>query len=160
MNKKRIIKSINSFFDVIHADMESAKRIRALIHALDLLAMEYHYIKSRLGERGYPNTELPKENFEEKYNATYQMMGRKFPDLGYYYVEHDVNDEIFATAPTIGDAIDDLTDIYNELKNVMWYFDNASDDNALSYFEMSYRTHWEGHLRELQLCLGAFRATG
>ncbi len=153
MDKKSLINSINDFFDVVHSDMENAERIRALIRALDFLAIQYHQIEPAVDESNYPDIEPPKRTFEKKYDATYQMIGRQFPNLGYYNEVDEINDKIAETKISIGDAIDDLTDIYNELKNVMWYFDNSSDNHALSYFEMSYRTHWEKHLRGLQLCL-------
>jgi Domain of unknown function (DUF5063) len=76
-----------------------------------------------------------------------------FPELGYYNTPSSITQHIAEAEIDVGDAIDDITDIAIELYDVLWRFDHTSADDALWYFSNSYFTHWEQHLRQLQLCL-------
>ena len=49
----------------------------------------------------------------------------------------------------VGDAIDDILDITNDLKEILWRFDRFGADDAHWYFRMLYQIHWGEHLRGL-----------
>ena len=74
------------------------------------------------------------------------MIRARFPDLGLYGTVFgiDVPGEAF-----IGDAIDDILDITNDLKQVLWRFDCFGDDDANWHFRMLFEIHWGQHLRAL-----------
>ena len=80
-------------------------------------------------------------------------MSAHFAELGYYNTPSSITQQIAEAKIEVGDTIDDITDIAIELYDVMRRFDHTSADDALWYFNNSYSTHWEQHLRELQLCL-------
>lgn len=48
-----------------------------------------------------------------------------------------------------GDAIDDLTDIINDMSKVKWYFAHTNSDEALWYFNFFMFGHSEQHLVDL-----------
>ncbi len=49
----------------------------------------------------------------------------------------------------IGDAIDDLTDIINDLLEIKWRFEHTTEKQTLWYFELLIRIHSEQHLVDL-----------
>ena len=127
--------------------ISAEERMQRLRRSLDRLALLQHDVNYTFDERDYPDTPL------KDYNAIRQLVSSRFPDLGYYNVPNSVTQDIAQTGIDVGDAIDDIADIAIELNEVLWRFDHTSIDDALWYFEFSYVSHWEHHLRELQLCL-------
>src|SRR4051812_39261736 len=84
--------------------------------------------------------------------ALYQEVSRRFPDYGMYPV-------VDPLAPIeddkmLGDAIDDLTDITRDLREVLWRDDNLGSGDAAWYFRLMH-FHWARHARELGLYLHA-----
>ncbi len=118
-----------------------------LRRSLDQLAYLQHDISYTFDEREYPDT--PRKDYPE----LRLIVSSRFPQLGFYNMPHSVTGEIAGTSIDVGDALDDITDIAIELYDVLWRFAHTSADDALWYFEFSYSSHWETHLRELQLCL-------
>ncbi|MFN7134579.1 MAG: DUF5063 domain-containing protein, partial [Myxococcales bacterium] len=53
----------------------------------------------------------------------------------------------------VGDAIDDIVDIANDLQQVVWRWETTSEADALWHFRFSFTSHWGAHLRALQLYL-------
>ncbi|MEL7168094.1 MAG: DUF5063 domain-containing protein [Bacteroidota bacterium] len=90
---------------------------------------------------------------ERNYAQTRQRVSTRFPMLGLYNTVVDVTEQVGNTALATGDAIDDLTDIVNELQAVLWCWEHESPANALWHFWDSYHHHWGEHLRRLQLYL-------
>src|SRR5215469_4320867 len=123
---------------------EGMQRLR---RSLDRLALLQHDVSYTFDERDYPDA--PRKD----YNVTRQMVSARFPGLGYYNIPSSVTEHIGYTGIDVGDAIDAIADITVELHEVIWRFDHTTADDALWYFTNSYSTHWEEHLRELQLCL-------
>jgi hypothetical protein len=123
------------------------ERLQHLRRSLDRLALLQHDISYTFDERDYPDT--PRKD----YNAVREHVSSRFPDLGHYNVPSAVTQQIAESAIDVGDAVDDIADIAIELYDVLWRFDHTSVDDALWYFEFSYTSHWEHHVRELQLCL-------
>jgi hypothetical protein len=136
------------FIALIEDDgLTSDDRISRLRRSLDRLAFVQHGVDYTFDKRDYPDT--PRRD----YNALRQVVAARFPELGYYNIPSSVTQQIAEARIDVADAIDDITDIATELYDVLWRFEHTSPDDALWYFSHSYSTHWEEHLRELQLCL-------
>lgn len=73
----------------------------------------------------------------------------RFPMLGLYNIPQTVTGEPVQTGMNVGDAIDDLLDITNEMLAAQWHLQQAGPDNALWEFAFSYDHHWRYHLRSL-----------
>lgn len=125
-------------------------RIRRLIAGLDELALLSHRVKPSSGEP--VNFEMP----EQDYSGVRTAIASCFPSLGYYNIANDVATCLTQSTLSVGDAIDDLTDIAIALIEVTWLYHNASEAEAEAYFLYSFRIHWEWHLREVQLYLHDF----
>lgn len=121
------------------------ERLNRLVRALDALVWEYH--KSSDVDPDDNETEAP----EIEYRAIYKRAGAAFPELGYY----SKVDPIEGLEQCIGlaDAIDDLTDIARDLKEVLWHIENTSLSNAVWEFRFGYQTHWGEHLHSLRAYL-------
>jgi hypothetical protein len=75
----------------------------------------------------------------------------RFPDFGFYNLPEWVTKEIAQSKCVVADAIDDILDIGNDLLDVEWRWANTSEADALWHFQTSYSSHWQAHLRGLQL---------
>ena len=140
--------AITEFIALIEDDAISTEdRTQRLRRSLDRLALIQHGVSYTFDERDYPDT--PRKD----YNALRKVVSAHFPELGYYNTPSSITQHIAEAEIEVGDAIDDITDIAIELYDILWRFDHTSADDALWYFSNSYSTHWEQHLRELQLCL-------
>ena len=129
--------------------LSTEDRTHRLRRSLDRLALIQHDVSYTFDERDYPET--PRKD----YNALRKVVSERFPELGHYNTPSSITQQIREAEIEVGDAIDAIciTDIAIELYDVLWRFDHTSADDALGYFSHSYSTHWEQHLRELQLCL-------
>lgn len=79
-----------------------------------------------------------------------------FPELGLYpYADPggDPGEEIHLVA----DAIDDLGDIAGDLDEVLWYFENSTNSEAIWHFRWGYQNHWGEHLHSLRSYLHSSR---
>jgi hypothetical protein len=127
--------------------MDEETRTQRLTASLDELAMLSHKVQYNFDDADYPDPP------EKRYKETREKMGNLFPSLGYYNVALDISDKMGGSSISIGDAIDDLTDIAGDLQEIIWRYENTSKDDALFYFRNTFRTHWGMHLRKLQLYL-------
>jgi Domain of unknown function (DUF5063) len=147
-NVVEIRRTIEAYVDVVESTaLAPEERLARLPGALDSLAVTVRDISYVIDETDYP--EVPTKD----YQATYQVVGRHFPVLGYYNVAGSITQEIGKSEVLVGDAIDDIVDILLELKGVLWRFDNTSVDDALWDLNQSFQSHWGLHLRNLQLYL-------
>lgn len=133
------------------AEGDETQRIKTLVRSLDELALASHTQDYPIDQRNYPDP--PKK---EDYNLRHNKIGKLFPSLGFYNSAPDVYESVGQTPLAIGDAIDDIVDIAGDLEEVLWRFDNTSEQDALYHFHFMFRAHWGRHLRELQLCLHDF----
>ena len=51
---------------------------------------------------------------------------------------------------TIGDAIDDLADIYSELLDVAWCLQHTNADDATRLFRFGFSHHWGRHVCDVR----------
>ena len=138
---------IETFLILVEELDRSDDTISSLIQSLDKLTYYVHEAKFEFDEREYEDA--PESNYIELRN----IIGRKFPELGYYYTSDfeepsEKNGEV-----SLGDAIDDIVDIVADLKEVKWYFEHTSRNNAVWHFVSGFHGHWGGHVRELQTYL-------
>jgi hypothetical protein len=124
-----------------HEPEENEKRVLFL---LDKIAFLIHEAKP---EEEYEGDEIP----ETDYMTLRKEVEGRFPNWGYYNSAKDVTQNIAETSITVGDAIDDLTDIVSDLKAVLWCLDNENENNALWQLQDSYSGHWREHMFNLRL---------
>ena len=119
--------------------------IEMLSRHLDELALRYH--DTPLGD--------PDESDEcptHECRLEQADVAARFPALGYYGSAdpNEVPGEAY-----VGDAIDDIVDIANDLREVLWRYERFGPDDAHWYFRFLYIVHWGAHLRSLARYLHA-----
>jgi hypothetical protein len=135
----QIINAIRKFLSIIDSDTTEEEAIRNLITSLDELAFLSHSISYEPSDEDYPDP--PKLD----YLKTLEKVKIRFSSLGFY--------NIAGSDEHVGDAISDIAEMADDLNEVLWYFHNTSNDNALFYYKLDFATHWGAILRELQLYL-------
>ncbi len=76
-------------------------------------------------------------------------LSKRFPMLGFYHIPEAVTTDFSRTGVQLGDAIDDILDITNELSDVIWSIDQDRTVEACWHFGFGYDHHWRYHLRSL-----------
>ncbi len=125
-----------------HTALEDCEELQA---CLDRLLAAVHTIGFTFDPTDYPDP--PKEDSA----SVRARISKAYPSLGLYNVALDVSGEIGATKLAVGDAIDDLVDVTQDLYEVQWRFSNTSKEDALFHLQLGYRTHWGRHARDLSL---------
>lgn len=117
---------------------------RELLQALDELAVQYHRTPA-----GKPSGRKPDRPVKPRGSDV--PLGERFPDYGYYVL----SDPTKAPDGTgyICDAIDDLSDIANDLRQIVHRYEQFGADDAHWHFRFLFEIHWGVHLRELSLYL-------
>jgi len=118
-----------------------------LLKLLDHLGLAQSFVTFTFDNTDYPEPPVLDQN------KTRKMIENSFPEYGYYNVPEHLTEKLEKTNVFLGDAIDDILDIYCELKHVKWSFENTSVDDGLWLFQFLYQSHWGQHLRSLQLYL-------
>ncbi len=151
MTKPQLIAAAEEFRDL--ALVRQPGSIAELARALDALVFAVHD-----APEGDPaDNELePPERAHGDYKAAYDLIGQRYPDLGYYGVADPKRLPPDLEA-TIGDAVDDLADIVGDLERGIWRFENTNADDAFWHLRFDYRSHWGFHARELSLYLHALQ---
>lgn len=144
MNIAEIKNIVEEFIKIIESDIYPVPE-KDLIILLDKLALSTNYFNDIIfDEKNYP--EAPHLIYED----VRKVVNNKFPDYGYYNIPNDISGKIADTEVLVGDAIDDISDIYLDLKKIAWKFQNTSYKDALYDYQFDYNTHWGEHLRNLQ----------
>jgi hypothetical protein len=152
VTSEEIRQTIAEFLALLKSETSNDERERKLAFVLDKLALAYHFIEYDFDEKNYPDA--PRED----YAKLYALVGNKFPNFGLYNQAHRISKDIGINENnSIGDAIDDIVDIATDLSEVIYCWENNSVDNALWQFKFSFESHWENHLRGLQLYLCALK---
>lgn len=113
--------------------------IEMLSRRLDELALSYHDTP-----HGDPDESDDHPTTEGR--VTHADISQRFPTLGYY---GSADPKEVPGEALVGDAIDDIMDITNDLKEVLWRFDRFGPDDAHWHFRFLYQVHWGEHLRDL-----------
>ena len=143
----QLAETIQKYLSILDSDISEEEAIENLIAALDELAFLSHTVAYKPDDKDYPDPP------ERDHSQTLDEVRKRFSSLGFYNVASEISDRISEYDGHVGDAIRYIAEIADELKEVLWYLNNTSNDNALFYFKFDFATHWGRHLRELQLYL-------
>jgi hypothetical protein len=145
VNRDDIKNLIDEFIKFVETgSLESATRNENLAKLLDNLGLSQAYLSITFDENNYP--EPPSKNQTE----IRKVIAGNFPEYGYYNISITLTDQIGKAEIGLGDAIDDILDIYIDLCKVQWRWENTSIDDALWHYDNSYKAHWGEPLRNLQ----------
>lgn len=132
------------FLDVVWSGEQPTEA--DLLAALDRLVLAYH---------GTPDAVPSDADLEAprcSQPALYKEVASRFPDFGLYPVSDPTAP--ISEAGMTGDAIDDLTDLTMDMREVVWLAENIGADDAHWSLRLLY-FHWGRHARELALYLHA-----
>ncbi len=116
--------------------------IERLAYALDQLALAYAETPD-----GEPSDD-DREASDHDHATTRARIEERFPDFGFYAVVDPL--AVLPEAPSVGDAVDDVSDIAGDLLEVLWRRDTLGLDEAGWCFRFGYETHWGRHLHDLR----------
>lgn len=80
---------------------------------------------------------------------TRQNVAANFSDFGFYKTILDINDFTNMEDIATGDAIDDLSDIINDLLEVKWRIEHNSVADGLWHFTFIFKAHTQQHVLDL-----------
>lgn len=126
-------------------------RIDLLVRC-DRILVAIHDLPDMAGDSDHP------EPPEKDYNRTRSLVSAAFPDFGYYNLPESVLDDIGDSKVMVGDAIDDIADIVDELTEVLWRFAHTSTADAIWHLRFGYGSHWGRHMRDLQFYIERMEA--
>ena len=104
---------------------------------------KYFEIDYEYDDKDYPDfkkVKLPNIIENVKYN---------FPNFGFYHKVLNVHELNKDAENAVGDAIDDLSDIIFDLLEIKWRKENNSENDALWFFELIFRSHTQQHIISL-----------
>ena len=122
---------------------QSVSNERKFLYLLDRLAYQ-------ISETTPTDPPVGKEIPENDYPAIRKAAEVTFPNWGLYNVAGEITQNIGECKIHVGDAIDDVTDIINDLKMVYWSYQNESEEMAIWHSLDSFNNHWRAHMRSLQ----------
>lgn len=76
-------------------------------------------------------------------------LSKRFPMLGFYNIPEVVSKDLMQTGLMMGDAIDDILDITNDLSEVVWMIEQKRANEACWTFGFGFDQHWRNHARSL-----------
>lgn len=135
--------AVRAFVALIEMEgLTDDERMKRLAASLDALSLAYH---SAVPVQDAPGAGEPPQR---DYQALRARVGAAFPALGYYPIASAGDDD--EAEITMGDAIDDLTDIYSEMLDVAWCLDTTSAEDAERLFRFGFSHHWGRHLCDVR----------
>jgi hypothetical protein len=90
-----------------------------------------------------------------RYKEFYRLAVDRFPGLSCYNIPDPISEKPADAKVLVGDPYDDIADISQDLEEVLWLFENASEGTALWQFEWGYQNHWGEHASNLRWYLFA-----
>lgn len=136
--------TITNFLQFLETPPEDQdRRIQELERHLDRLAWVRHDLGYDFDPRQLPDPP------EHHYDTDRAVLQSRFPELGCYNTVSSVKTDLAETEVWIGDAMDDITDIYSDLKTVLWCWQQNSREDAIFHMR-TLMPHWMGHVRGLQ----------
>jgi hypothetical protein len=118
----------------------------AVLATLDRLTAAYHDVP----DTSPSDTEL--EAPRQDGASLYKEAAARFEDYGLYPIADP--SASFGEAAMTGDAVDDIADLTLDLREVVWFAEHVSVDDAHWAFRLHF-PHWGRHARELALYLHA-----
>lgn len=116
----------------------------ALLSALDQLIAAYH--ETPHGDVTDAEIDAPRQDGA----SLYKEVAKRFPAYGYYPVADPTKS--LDDALMMADAIDDLADLTLDMREVIWFAEHVSIDDAHFAFRL-HHFHWGQHARELAIFL-------
>jgi hypothetical protein len=133
-----MIEAVHEFLHLFENEpLPEDRRLRKLASALDRLSCAYHDVRALGGPEGYQVSDKP------DYVDARALAAKYFPDFGLYPTIPPLSD--INTAPEMGDAVDDLADIWKEMVEVKLLWDAGSASAAENQFKLGYEFHWGQH---------------
>ncbi len=84
---------------------------------------------------------------KERPEHEHQRVIGYFKDFPIQYYSMIFNAEVIPSEePVTGDVIDDLADIYKDLKDGLWYLERGSEVDAVFQWHFSLGVHWARHI--------------
>lgn len=135
--------TMQAYIDLIEGGSGTPDELEArLVRVLDRLAAAIHTTPP--GEV-ISDIDAPRIDYKE----ARALVIHRFPNFGYYHparlLEHEGG-----TGTLVGDAIDDLADIYTDLKAAAWTWDEVSAEDGRWELHFGFEGHWGWHLRDVQ----------
>jgi hypothetical protein len=112
---------------------------RHLVKIYDL----YFDIEYKFDETDFPDVD------KSQFSNLRQNVESNFKDYGFYKTILDINNIDNLKDNTIGDAIDDLSDIIADLLEIRWRIENNSLADGLWFFELIFYSHTQQHILNL-----------
>lgn len=103
----------------------------------------YFDIEFKFDETNYPDLD------KNEYADIRQNVTSNFKDFGFYKTVSDIEVIDNLNDNTIGDALDDLTDIIRDLLEIKWRIENNSLADGLWFFELTFYSHTQQHILDL-----------
>jgi hypothetical protein len=127
-------------------------------HSLYILLAELNYFCLQMNEikAKYENQAESKKLQKIKRftdNQVRPFISKNFSDLGFYWTTLNPNEIPNEPEFGTGDAIDDIVDIYADLKEGFAHYEYSNYDEAVFIWTFGYEAHWGQHLVELQAML-------
>jgi len=142
---------IQRFLDLLKSAPANAEmRLQALSRSLDELAFALHALPEGEVIDGWEKQPEPPDG---NYREFRERAGQSFPELGLYPWVDPVDS--IDQSVMMGDAIDDLADIANDLSEALWVWENVGKATAQWNLHFGYRSHWGAHLHNLRAYLHA-----
>jgi len=86
----------------------------------------------------------------------WKLIYKRFESLPFKYYSVSFSPAKTENAPVTGDVTDDLSDIYRDLKNGLWFYENGYVTEAIWEWKQSFNTHWGRHAVSLLHALHCF----
>ncbi len=142
MDRSQTIAAAEYFLATVWAD--KPPKDEALLSALDRLVAAYH--ETPHGDVTDAEIDAPRQDCP----SLYKEVAERFPAYGYYPVA-DPTKSLDAALMT-ADAIDDLADLTHSMREVLWFAEHVSIDDAHFAFRL-HHFHWGQHARGLAIFL-------
>jgi hypothetical protein len=145
---ERVRAAVDRFLRLVEAgSVDPAKNEMELAACLDELAWVIREIPRN------SSSEFSLDPDEAGDVAALRRIPERFPDFGYYSMVDPVAPGETEPEIELGDAIDDVSDITRDLLRVRRIWDEIGEAEGLWELRFSFESHWEHHLRRLQLYL-------
>jgi len=152
MKPEALKKTIDAFLRLIDNGAESIQQTERLLKIyLDEIALASSEMEVPFDYPDYLG------GFSENEEDQRNLICSRFPNYGYYNIPGCISKQIANTDINVGDAIDDLVDITNELRFITHIWETQGQEKALPAFGAAYKFHLDDHLRNLQYYLHALK---
>jgi hypothetical protein len=149
----KFTKTCEQFFKMCEEPIENSEnKLQSLYHLLAKLNYTYLKIDNSKHYNKNAQNEIQKRQRITK-NEARPIICKNFPELGFYWSILNTNEMDNTPQYGTGDAIDDILDIYQEIKKGYEYYQDGNLKEAIESWEKNYKYHWGKHLVDLQKVL-------